>query len=69
MEVFQQKNLDVKVLIHNVNLINDIIRKLKDLKLEERFHLQLKEMKKIDPIGLLFWFGCYFPIDFFQLIK
>ena len=69
MKVFQQENPEVKNLIQDANLIDGTIGKLKNLKLEEIYHLQLKEMKKIDLIGLLFWFGCYFLIDFFQLIK
>ncbi len=69
MDVFQQENLKTKELIQDEKIINNIIEKLRKLKREEKYHLQLKEMKKIDPMGLLFWFGSYFPLDLFQLIS
>ena len=69
MEIFQQENPNINNLIKDKKVIDDIIGKLNKLNQEEIYHLQLKEIKKIDPLGLLFWFGCYFPFEFLQIIK
>lgn len=69
MEIFQQENPNINNLIQDKKVIDDIIGKLNKLNQEEIYHLQLKEIKKIDPLGLLFWFGCYFPFEFLQIIK
>ncbi len=69
MEIFHQENPKVKELIRDKNIINKIIEKLESLEIKERYHLQFKEIKKVDPIGLLFWFGCYFPVELLQLFE
>ncbi len=68
MKIFQQENQKIKDLIQDEKFINKIVEKLSKIKREEKYHLQLKEMKKIDPIGLIFWFGSYFPHEFSQVI-
>ncbi len=69
MDIFQQDNLKVKKLIKDFDLIEEIARKLSQIKIKERYHIQPKELKKVDPIALFFWFGYYFPIDFLLLIN
>ena len=69
MDIFQEENLKVYNLIQDIEIINKIIDKLQNLNREEKYHIQLKELKKIDPIGLLFWFGCYFPEDFLEYLE
>ena len=69
MDIFQQNNLKVKNLIQYLNIINEMIKRLSQIEIKETFHIQLKELKKIDPTALIFWYGYYFPLDFFQLLK
>jgi len=68
MEIFQEDNLKIKKMSQNLNTVNEIIEKLKLVNRKERFHLYFKEIKKIDPMTLIFWFGYYFPMDLLQMV-
>lgn len=69
MEIFHQNNPKVKNLIKDINIINQIISNVKKIDSNERYHLQFKEIRKIDPTGLLFWYGTYFPLELYHLLK
>jgi len=68
MNIFHQDNLRVKNLINDEDKIDEMKRKLDQIEIRERYHIQPKELKMIDPIGLVFWFGCYFPKELLPLI-
>ncbi|MHA1499429.1 MAG: nucleotidyl transferase AbiEii/AbiGii toxin family protein [Promethearchaeota archaeon] len=69
MNIFQQDNLEVKNLIEDAAKIDEMTMKLRKIEIRERYHLQPKELKKIDPIALVFWFGHYFPKELLLLIN
>jgi len=69
MNIFQQDNLKIKNLIKDVDKIDEMTRKLNQIEIKQRFHIQPKELKKIDPIALIFWFGYYFPKELLLLIN
>lgn len=69
MNIFQQDNLKVKNLIKDEDKIDEMTRKLNQIEIKERYHIQPKELKKIDPIALVFWFGYYFPKELLILIN
>ncbi len=68
MKIFHQDNLRVKNLINDEDKIDEMKKKLDQIEIRERYHIQPKELKMIDPIGLVFWFGCYFPKELLPLI-
>jgi len=68
MEIFHQENDNIRNLIQDSDLLNQIINKLSHIEREERFHLLFRELRITNPISLLFWYGYYFPMDFFDLI-
>ncbi len=69
MNIFHQDNLKVKNLINDEDKIDKMKRKLDQIEIRERYHIQPKELKMIDPIGLVFWYGCYFPKELLLLIN
>jgi len=68
MDIFYQNNLNIKNLSNDESKIDEIIKDLAHLEKKERFHLSFREWKKTNPVGLLFWYGHYFPMDFIDLI-
>ncbi|KKN17086.1 hypothetical protein LCGC14_0969410 [marine sediment metagenome] len=69
MNIFQQDNLKVKNLIKDEDKIDEMTRKLNQIEFKKRYHIQTKELKKIDPIALVFWFGHYYPKELLHLLE
>lgn len=69
MDIFKQDYELIKILTQDLNLINEMIKKLKQLGKKDTYHIHLKELKNTDPLALIFWYGYYFPFDFLQIFK
>ncbi len=61
MDSFKENNPIITGKVQDEKFVDNIEQKLDS---EENFHIQFKEIKKTNPISLIYWYGYYFPDEF-----
>jgi len=68
MKIFHSNYEPIYNLYRDSDYMNKVIDKISNLNQSERSHIFIKEFMKTDPLGLLYWYGYYYPFDFLENI-
>jgi len=68
MKIFQLDNEGINQLFKNSDYMQRITNKIGIIEKNKRIHIYLREFLKTDPLGLLYWYGYYYPLDFLDEI-